>query len=57
MTHHAAGRVREALRLYQRVVELDPGHEKAKEKLPELERDVRHEDAINLAMFEGVDNI
>ena len=46
-THHAGGRVREALRHYYKVLDLEPNHKKALEKLPELERDARHEDVLD----------
>jgi len=46
-THHAAGRVDEALRHYYKVLNLDPGHKKVLEKMPELERDVRHEAVLD----------
>lgn len=46
-THHAAGRVREAMRHYYQVLDLEPNHKRVLEKMPALERDARHEDVLD----------
>lgn len=55
--HHMSGRVRDALKSYRRVLELEPGHSKTAELLPELERDTRHEDAIDKAIEHTYDEV
>jgi len=54
---HVSGRIRAALKMYKRVLELDPSHAETNAKIADVEREARHEDAIDAAIDSTVDDL